>query len=65
MRRWGAPQLGASEAKAQLIARLYGCTDAALARLTVDDICRFHRVDRRLAEYELTIARQKRGVGAT
>ena len=48
------------KALAQLKSLLYGCTDERLASFDVDFLCRTHRVDRRTAEYELTIARQKR-----
>jgi hypothetical protein len=39
---------------------LYGCTDGRLASVTVDDLIARHGVDRKMAEYELTVARQKR-----
>lgn len=39
---------------------LMNCTDKALAGFTVDQIASFHRVPVQVAEYELTIARQRR-----
>ena len=61
-RRYGSKEITRPEAKAQLIQLLYGCTPEKLASFTVDGLCRTHRVDERTVEYELTIARQKRGI---
>lgn len=58
--RFPNKQLGAAEAKGQMLALLHGCTDARLAALTVDGLMASYRVDRVTAEYHLTIARQKR-----
>jgi hypothetical protein len=35
-----------------------------LPTITVEQLCRTYRVPEKVAEYELTIARQKRGVAA-
>lgn len=58
------PRISAAAAKAQLVTMLYQCRPEALAGFTVDGLCATHRVDRKVAEYELQIARQKRGVAA-
>lgn len=52
------------QAKTQLVAYLYGCRAEMLTAITVGQLCRTYRVDERTAEYELTIARQKRGAAA-
>lgn len=53
-------QLSCLAAKNQLLALLTGCTDAALAALTQDQLERMYRVPAREIEYHLTIERQKR-----
>lgn len=57
-------RLSVAAAKAQMLQFLYGCRDDMLSRVTVDDLVTRYRTDRKTAEYELTIARQKRGAGA-
>lgn len=47
-------------ARTQLVSLLYSCRPAMLATYTAESLCRMYRVDARTAEYELTIARQKR-----
>lgn len=42
---------------------LYVCRPERLAAVTVDQLQQRHGVTRKLAEYELTIARQKRAGG--
>lgn len=53
-------QLTVMAARNQMLALVNGCTDAALATLTVDSLERMYRVPRREIEYHLTIARQRR-----
>lgn len=53
-------QLTALAAKNQLLALLTGCTDAALAALTQDQLERMYRVPAKEIEYHLTIERQNR-----
>ena len=57
-------QLTVLAARNQMLSLVTGCTDAALATLTVDSLERMYRVPRREIEYHLTIERQKRGVSA-
>lgn len=49
-----------AQAKAQMVAELCNCTDARLAALTVDHLLGRFRVNRKTAEYELLIERQRR-----
>lgn len=53
-------QLSALAAKNQLLAVLTGCTDPALAAMTVDQLGRMYRVPAKDIEYHLTIERQNR-----
>jgi hypothetical protein len=55
-----APSNDAAVAKGKLMAFLYQCTPVVLATITVDNLVARYRVDRRTAEYELIVARQKR-----
>lgn len=48
-------------AKARLVSILYGCTAQRLAQFTAEGLAATHNCDVRVCEYELTIARQKRG----
>jgi hypothetical protein len=50
----------AADRKTEMTLFLYQCADSALAATTVGDLCQRYGVDQRTAEYELTIARQKR-----
>ena len=60
-RHHAKPDMTAASAKIALNSLLYGCTDAALERLTVREIVACYRgVTEREAEYRLTIQRQKR-----
>jgi hypothetical protein len=58
--KFASKQLSVTEAKAQMLQLLCGCTDQRLAALTVDGLMASFRVDRKTAEYHLTIARQNR-----
>jgi len=58
--KYPSKQISAGEAKTQMMLLLNGCTDQRLAALTVDGLMASYRVDRKLAEYHLTIARQNR-----
>jgi hypothetical protein len=53
-------RLSVTESTAQMVAFLCNCTDAILAGASVDQLCSRFRVDARSAEYQLTIARQRR-----
>lgn len=50
-----------ADRKTEMTLFLYQCTDAALAATTEGDLIARYGVDRRTVEYELTIARRKRG----
>lgn len=64
MSRWGKsrqdPRMTAEQGTAQLKSLLYSCRPEQLSTYTVEQLTRMYRVDTRVAEYELTIARQKR-----
>ena len=59
-RSYGSKTVTARSARTQLIQLLYSCTPERLAALTVDALVSMYRVDRREAECELIVARQKR-----
>lgn len=59
--KYPSKQISGTEAKGQMLALLHGCTDQRLGLLTVDGLMASFRVDRKTAEYHLTIARQHRG----
>ena len=60
-RSYPKPDMTAASAKIALNSLLYGCTDAALGRLTVREIVACYRgVSPKEAEYLLNIQRQKR-----
>lgn len=50
------------DAKQAMVQFLYVCRPERLSTITVDQLQQRHGVPRKIAEYELTIARQKRGV---
>lgn len=58
--RYPDKQLSVAAAKGEMVSFLYTCRPDRLADVTVDDLVARHRVDAKVAEYELTIARQKR-----
>jgi hypothetical protein len=59
--RYGNADVTAAEGRAQMRQFLYMCRADMLERVTPEELCRRHRgVTVRIAEYELTIARQKR-----
>ena len=60
MNRTARPAIDDPAARAQLAGFLYGCRFQMLADITVDTLHQRYRVSRKVAEYELTIARQKR-----
>lgn len=62
--RFPDKRMSKEQAHGQMMMLLYGCTPPALAGLTVDMLVGSYRVDRKSAEYELTVARQKRGAAA-
>lgn len=62
--RYPDKRLSVAESRAQMVAFLCNCTDAILAGATVDQLCSRFRVDARTAEYQLTIARQRRAARA-
>lgn len=53
-------QLSAQQAEAQMVSFLYNCRPAMLDSLTVDGLARMYRVQPRVIEWRLTVARQKR-----
>lgn len=60
-RSFPKPDITVAQAKVQLTQFLFGCRPQALADVTVEQlVCRYRGLDARTAEYELTIARQKR-----
>lgn len=58
--RWGTAKRTAADKRADLTTFLYSCRETALIAVTVDQLVARHGVERKIAEYELTIARQKR-----
>lgn len=60
--RWGQPKRTQADKLTSMRLELYRCTDAALAGKTVDGLVASHGVDRKIAEYELIVARNKRAV---
>lgn len=58
---YAPPARDSDRAKAQATMLLYGATDAAFERITPESLARDCRLSERVAEYMLTVARQKRG----
>lgn len=55
-----ASQINPAIALTQVRMLLAGCTDVALQAMTVERLVSSYQVDRKTAEYELTIARKRR-----
>lgn len=49
------------ELKAQMMLHLYQCRPEALQRINSADLARRYKVDAKVAEYELRMARQRQG----
>mgnify|MGYP003387603640 CR=1 FL=1 len=56
-------QRTAADRRGEMALYLYQSRDSAFAVVTVDELVARYGVDRKTAEYELTIARQKRAGG--
>jgi hypothetical protein len=60
VKRAARPTIDDAASRGALAGFLYGCHMPTLADITVDELLRRYRVSVKVAEYELTIARQKR-----
>lgn len=59
--RFASKQTTGADQKCSLVRQLYECRPHMLDVYTLEELCRrYPKVDARVVEYELTIARQKR-----
>lgn len=63
-RSYGATKRTVADRTAAMTLLLAGCTEARLAAMTADELAGQCGVEVKVAEYHLTIAKQRRGVAA-